>query len=124
MPSCGSITCSAMAASRRGNVGPRPDGSRPAFRCSFRLGLARSRIMGFARGCSLQDTRADVLDGPHIPPGLMPFAQDWGGNYFCVDGETGGVYFFAVDCGDDFERGKRYLLGSLKTFIDNLVEEA
>ena len=78
----------------------------------------------FARRCSLQDTLDDVLDGPHIPPGLVPFAQDWGGNYFCVDGDTGGVYFYAMDSGDDFEGGKRYLVGSLKTFIDNLVEEA
>lgn len=77
----------------------------------------------FAGGNSLQDTLTDLLDGPHIPPGLVPFAQDWGGNYFCIDGETGGIYFYAMDSGDDFEHGKRYLIDSLKAFIDRLVKE-
>jgi hypothetical protein len=64
-----------------------------------------------------------LLDGPHIPQEFIPFAEDWGGNYFCQDMDSGYVYFFSMDCGDDFERGKRYLTKTLTDFINNLVEE-
>ena len=64
----------------------------------------------------------DLLSGSHIPETFVPFADDAGGNYFCVDRDTGSIYFFAMDVGDDFENAKRYLTSSLFEFIEGLVE--
>lgn len=64
----------------------------------------------------------DLLSGAHIPPTFIPFADDAGGNYFCVDRDTGNIYFFAMDLGDDLENGRRYITSSLFEFIEGLDE--
>jgi hypothetical protein len=64
-----------------------------------------------------------LINGPHIPKEFIPFAEDFGGNYFCQDRTDNAIYFFSMDCGDDFERGKRLLTNTLTNFINNLVEQ-
>jgi cell wall assembly regulator SMI1 len=72
---------------------------------------------------TLQNALQDlVVDGPHIPEEAIPFAEDWGGNYFCVNKIDGSVFFFSMDSGDDFAKGKRQLAPSLLDFIENLEE--
>lgn len=63
-----------------------------------------------------------------LPPHLIQFAFDWGGNYYCVDHRDGKVYFFVRDVWSDnltIEKNwivnTRYVTTSFKSFIDNLA---
>jgi cell wall assembly regulator SMI1 len=65
-----------------------------------------------------------------IPEGLLPFAGDHGGNFFCLDLKNGGVYFFATDAFDpelsmeeNQEKAKRWLSNSFEEFLSLLTDE-
>src|SRR5262245_66279103 len=80
-------------------------------------------------GLSVEKSYRNGVDKGFLPRGLVPFAVDWGGNYFCFD-EDGGVYFFAVDAWSDDRSTEenqkdatRFLSRSFKTFVDKLVPE-
>jgi hypothetical protein len=71
-------------------------------------------------------TRQDWAAG-QLPRNLIPFATDWGGNYFCIDHVTGKIYFFVRDVWSDnltneqnLEANTRYVTSSLKEFVDGL----
>jgi hypothetical protein len=93
------------------------------LKCFLPIKPANLEDENFADKNFLQDTLVDLLDGPHIPENFVPFGENWGGDYFCVDGVNGEFYFFEMDCGDDFEEGKWFLTSSLRVFIDGLVAE-
>jgi cell wall assembly regulator SMI1 len=64
-----------------------------------------------------------------VPPNLLPFANDHGGNFFCLDLKTGAVYFFATDAFDpdltaeaNHRAAQRRLAGSFEEFLAGLVE--
>ena len=69
----------------------------------------------------LEDVLVELSEDSLIPSGFIPFADNWGGDYFCIDKDEGSIYFFAMDYTDDHERGKRYLTSSLTEFIEGLV---
>jgi hypothetical protein len=46
---------------------------------------------------SLQSTYQSMLSKQVIPARLLPFANDWGGNYFCLDLDSGAISYFTVD---------------------------
>jgi hypothetical protein len=80
-------------------------------------------------GSSVETSYANGVKKGFLPRGLVPFAVDWGGNYFCFD-EDGRVYFFAVDAWSDRlsneenqKKAAKLLSRSFKTFIDKLVPE-
>jgi hypothetical protein len=80
-------------------------------------------------GLSVEKSYRNGVEKGFLPRGLVPFAVDWGGNYFCFD-EDGGVYFFAVDAWsddlsneDNQKEATRFLSRSFKTFVDTLVPE-
>jgi len=49
---------------------------------------------------TLEDSYLLMVAKNVMPNGLMPFAIDHGGNYFCID-TSGEVYFYAVDGWDE-----------------------
>jgi cell wall assembly regulator SMI1 len=80
-------------------------------------------------GSSLENSYLNGVKKGFLPRWLIPFAVDWGGNYFCFD-EDGQVYFVAVDAWrenlsneENQEKATRLLSRSFKTFVDKLVPE-
>ena len=71
---------------------------------------------------TLDEAVVDLLDRKQIPESFIPFADDSGGNYFCLDRKTGKIYFFIMDEDSDFKSRQRYLAPSLKEFIEGLVK--
>lgn len=58
-----------------------------------------------------------------IPPMLMPFADDPGGDYFCIgvdEKSAGKIYMFCNDYSHDAARAIRYLSKSLDDFLSDL----
>lgn len=62
-----------------------------------------------------------------LPPTFLPFAIDWGGNYFCIDHQTGKIYYFVRDVWsenisveENFKVNTRYITESINNFIDGL----
>ncbi|HYL97686.1 MAG TPA: SMI1/KNR4 family protein [Blastocatellia bacterium] len=80
-------------------------------------------------GVSADDEAEDDLEkvislvGDELPKGFIPLADDWGGNFFCIDVATGGIYYYTIDTGDDQEYNKNFLASSLVEFIEGLIEE-
>lgn len=65
-----------------------------------------------------------------IPENLLPFACDWGGNFFCLDKNDDRVVFYMTDSFDleismekNHQLMQRKLALSFKEFMDNLVTE-
>ena len=63
-----------------------------------------------------------------LPKNLLPFAIDWGANFFCIDHKTGNIFYFVRDVWSDnisaqrnLEINTRYLTNSLFVFLDGLV---
>lgn len=64
-----------------------------------------------------------------LPEDFVPFATDWGGNFFCIDA-VGAIFFYAMDAWSgscSLEENKRnatrFLCGNLPDFIDGLKAE-
>jgi hypothetical protein len=63
-----------------------------------------------------------------LPRNLFPIALDWGGNYFCVNHENGGVYYFIRDVWSDnlsveknLQVNTRFVTSSLSEFVCSLI---
>ncbi|CAN7602984.1 SMI1/KNR4 family protein [Trinickia sp. LjRoot230] len=84
------------------------------------------------------DLKRTVIEGKYhfmrgkgvIPEGLLPFAGDHGGNFFCLDLKGGDVYFFATDAFDpdlsleeNHEKAKRWLTHSFEEFLISLTHD-
>ncbi|WP_161556557.1 SMI1/KNR4 family protein [Burkholderia pyrrocinia] len=82
------------------------------------------------------DNPRSLLDGGYlslleravIPRGLLPFARDIAGNFFCVDLAENDVWHFAADAFDpdaspseNHTNARRRLVGTFQGFIDELV---
>ena len=50
----------------------------------------------FGRGRTIEETYQFCRKMNFLPEGCIPFAIDYGGNYFCAD-QRGTVFFFATD---------------------------
>lgn len=67
------------------------------------------------------------IEKGYLIPGLVPFADDDGGNYFCFD-EEARVFFYAIDAWDDsisYDANKlqisEQLCSSFEKFVDGLA---
>jgi cell wall assembly regulator SMI1 len=58
-----------------------------------------------------------------IPKKYLPFATDWGGNYFSIDLETNDVVLLLMDLGEFTERSVQHLTMGFSHFLDELKEE-
>ncbi|WP_320712063.1 SMI1/KNR4 family protein [Enterobacter asburiae] len=71
-----------------------------------------------------------MVDREVIPKNLLPFANDWGGNFFCLDLDNYSIVYFATDSFDedltmheDHRKLQRYLTNSFANFVNGLVAE-
>jgi cell wall assembly regulator SMI1 len=79
---------------------------------------------------SILSTYKSMIQKNVLPPRLLPFANDWGGNFFCLDTETEAVKFFATDSFDpersmveNQKHAERYLCSDFDKFVENLINE-
>lgn len=86
---------------------------------------------------SENDLKRTLLEGKYhfmvergvIPKGLLPFANDHGGNFFCLDLGTGEVCFYATDAFDsdltpeeNHKKARRTLSPSFEAFLASITE--
>lgn len=71
-----------------------------------------------------------MVDREVIPKDLLPFANDWGGNFFCLDLDNYSIVYFATDSFDEdltmqenHRKLQRYLTNSFANFVNGLVAE-
>lgn len=71
-----------------------------------------------------------MLDREVIPKNLLPFANDWGGNFFCLNLDNYSIVYFATDSFDkdltmqeNHIKLQRYLTNSFSHFVEGLVTE-
>ena len=62
-----------------------------------------------------------------LPKNLLPFAMDWGGNYFCIDHQNEKVYLFVRDVWSDnlskeenLDLNSKFLCESFDDFLSNI----
>lgn len=58
-----------------------------------------------------------------FPKNYLPFAVDWGGNYFSIDLATNNIILFLMDLGEFSDSAIKYLSKGFLNFIDDLEEE-
>lgn len=76
--------------------------------------------------CSLEHMyRELVVENPHFPKDVIPFAVDPGGDFFLynIANSDGQILFYNSEYYDDPERSLVLLAPSLSAFLDGLVEE-
>ena len=71
-----------------------------------------------------------MLDREVIPRNLLPFANDCGGNFFCLNLDNYSIVYFATDSFDkdltmqeNHIKLQRYLTNSFSHFVEGLVTE-
>lgn len=102
-------------------------------RCVFREGECVYVVQEFLpvrhgrKDGLLEDACRDLRNEREIiPPHLIPFAFDPGGDYFCFGtnpGEAGAIYFFAGEYADDPQRAVSLLASTLREFVERLQED-
>ena len=68
----------------------------------------------------LEERYLDFINRDALPKKYPPFANDWGGNLFCIDLDNGSVVLIWMDLGEVTERRINFLSNSFVTFINNL----
>ncbi len=65
-----------------------------------------------------------------IPAHLLPFANDWGGNFFCVNLDTGAVSYFTTDSFDsdlspeeNHAESEKPVCSNFLRFVQGLIDE-
>lgn len=92
----------------------------------------------FAYNSQTNNAPESLIDGCYIsmvhreliPKNLLPFANDWGGNFFCLDLDNYSIVYFATDSFDEdltmqenHRKLQRYLTNSFANFVNGLVAE-
>ena len=62
------------------------------------------------------------LTSVNVPSHYLPFAVDWGGNYFAIDLQSGNIVLLFMDLGEFTEDCIEYLAESYSEFVENLVK--
>ena len=79
------------------------------------------------QGASFEDTYNDLVQGNYLfPKGIVPFANDAGGDYFCFGVEpdrNGAILFYQSDYFDDPARAVVFLSENIEVFLDELVTD-
>lgn len=68
-------------------------------------------------GVSIEDTHRTLSAKGLIPPGLLPFAMDSGGNFYCID-ESGRIFFLPMDVP---QPNAIPIADTLQEFVEGLV---
>ena len=71
-----------------------------------------------------------MLEKKVIPPHLLPFANDWGGNFFCLNLDTGAVSYFTTDSFDsdlspeeNHAESEKPVCANFLRFVQGLIDE-
>jgi cell wall assembly regulator SMI1 len=71
-----------------------------------------------------------MLEKKVIPAHLLPFANDWGGNFFCLNLDTGAVSYFTTDTFDsdlsaeeNHAESERPICSNFLRFVQGLIDE-
>ncbi|POZ55823.1 hypothetical protein LYSIN_00606 [Lysinibacillus sphaericus] len=70
----------------------------------------------------LEERFLDLINRNVLPYKYLPFANDWGGNLFCIDLENESIVLILMDMGEVTEKSIKFLSNSFVTFIENLEE--
>ena len=62
------------------------------------------------------------LTSVNVPLHYLPFAVDWGGNYFAIHLKTEEVVLLLMDLGEFTEDCIEYLAPNYSEFVENLIE--
>lgn len=81
-------------------------------------------------GSFIDSCYISMVDREVIPQNLLPFANDWGGNFFCLDLDNYSIVYYASDSFDEdltmqenHTTLQRYLTNSFANFVNQLVAE-
>jgi len=87
--------------------------------------MSKDSPLSLIDGCYISMVNKEV-----IPSNLIPFANDWGGNFFCIDKNNGNIIFYATDSFDEeltmkenHRKAQRFLTLTFDEFKSNLVTE-
>jgi SMI1 / KNR4 family (SUKH-1) len=69
---------------------------------------------------SIEDSYKLLIEKNIITKQYLPFAVDWGGNYFCINQEDESVVLILSDMGIYSPKNVRKLTTSFHSFIENL----
>ena len=65
-----------------------------------------------------------------LPPHLLPFANDWGGNFFCLNLDTGAISYFTIDAFDsdrspeeNHAESETPVCSNFLRFVQGLIDE-
>ncbi|UVM50380.1 SMI1/KNR4 family protein [Pseudomonas sp. B21-015] len=79
---------------------------------------------------SLLSTYQSMLKKQVIPAHLLPFANDWGGNFFCLNLESGSISYFTTDSFDsdlspeeNQSRSEKHVCSNFIRFVQGLINE-
>jgi cell wall assembly regulator SMI1 len=74
---------------------------------------------------TLEKTYIEFLERKIIPKEFIPFAYDWGGNYFCLNIKNNEVYMVYTDLGNPMENpdSVRKLTKGFSNFVEALEEK-
>lgn len=71
-----------------------------------------------------------MLEKKVIPAHLLPFANDWGGNFFCLNLDTGAVSYFTTDTFDsdlspeeNHAESEHRLCSNFLRFVQGLIDD-
>ena len=71
-----------------------------------------------------------MLNKQVLPAHLLPFANDWGGNFFCLNLDTGAVSYFTTDNFDSDltpeekqEKYEKIICSNFLRFVQGLLDE-
>lgn len=79
---------------------------------------------------SLLSTYQSMLSKQVIPARLLPFANDWGGNYFCLDLDSGTISYFTADnfyaelnAEENQRKSETVICPDFSSFVQGLIGE-
>ncbi|NWA27357.1 SMI1/KNR4 family protein [Pseudomonas gingeri] len=79
---------------------------------------------------TLLSTYQSMLKKQVIPPHLLPFANDWGGNFFCLNLDSGAISYFTTDSFDsnlspdeNQVRAEKSVCSNFTRFVQGLIDE-
>ena len=71
-----------------------------------------------------------MLQKQVIPAHLLPFANDWGGNFFCLNLDSGAISYFTTDSFDsdlgpdeNQVRAEKLVCSNFTRFVQGLIDE-
>ncbi|WP_338522070.1 SMI1/KNR4 family protein [Pseudomonas batumici] len=79
---------------------------------------------------TLLSTYQSMVKKQVVPAYLLPFANDWGGNFFCLNLDSGAISYFTTDSfdsdlspGENQVRAEKPVCSNFTRFVQGLIDE-